>query len=118
MLGALFRWNGGIPVNRDRKNNVVNQIVEKFNNSNHLILGIAPEGTRSRVEKWKTGFYYIACKAKVPIVLLAVDFKHKKIGVVNSINPSGDIDKDMIFIQNQFKHLEGKIPENFNPKIR
>tara|TARA_B100001250_G_scaffold408319_1_gene430522 strand:- start:308 stop:823 length:516 start_codon:yes stop_codon:yes gene_type:complete len=118
VLGAFFKWNGGIPVCRDSTNNIVDQIVEEFNNTNHLVLGIAPEGTRSRVEKWKTGFYYIAHKAKVPILLVALDFKNKKIGVVNSLVTTGNIDKDMLFIQNQFKGLQGKIPERYNPVIR
>tara|TARA_B100001758_G_C18272480_1_gene537126 strand:- start:70 stop:621 length:552 start_codon:yes stop_codon:yes gene_type:complete len=118
VIGSLFKWNGGIPVFRDSKNNVVSQLVDRFNSTDSLILGIAPEGTRSRVKKWKTGFYYIAHQAKVPILLLAVDFKNKKIGVVDSINPSGDLDKDMIFIQEKFKYFQGKIPENYNPIIR
>jgi len=118
ILGFLLRWDGGIPVYRDSRKNVVDQIVEQFNNSDNFILGIAPEGTRSRVDRWKTGFYHIAYKAKVPIVLVAVDFKTKKIGIVNSIIPTGDIDKDMLFIQNQFKDLQGKIPENYNPIIK
>ena len=118
VLGAFFKWNGGIPVYRASRKNIVHQIVVRLNNTNHFILGIAPEGTRSRVEKWKTGFYHIAYKAKVPIVLLAMDFKNKKIGVINSFIPTGNIDKDMLFIQNQFKDLKGKIPENYNPVIR
>lgn len=118
VLGSFFKWNGGIPVCRDSKNNIVDELVERFNNTNHLILGIAPEGTRSKVDKWKTGFYYIAHKAKVPILLVALDFKNKKIGVINSLVTTGDIDKDMLFIQNQFKDLQGKIPERYNSVIR
>ncbi|MEC7863973.1 MAG: 1-acyl-sn-glycerol-3-phosphate acyltransferase, partial [Bacteroidota bacterium] len=90
VLGTLFKCNGGIPVYRNSKHNLVNQIVDRFNSSDNFRLGIAPEGTRSRVEKWKTGFYYIAHKANVPILLLAMDFKNKKIGVINSFIPTGD----------------------------
>ena len=118
VFGAFFKWDGGIPVDRDSKNNIVDQVVQRFNNSDNFILGIAPEGTRSRVEKWKTGFYHIAYKTNVPILLLAIDFKNKRIGVINSIVATGDIDKDMLFIQNQFKEVKGKIPENYNPIIR
>tara|TARA_B100001758_G_scaffold121463_1_gene104447 strand:+ start:866 stop:1417 length:552 start_codon:yes stop_codon:yes gene_type:complete len=118
ILGIFFKWNGGIPVYRDSKNNLVDQIVEQFNSSDNFILGITPEGTRSRVKKWKTGFYHIAFKANVPILLVAMDFKNKQVGVINSLIPTGDINKDMIFIQNQFKDIEGKIPENYNPLIR
>ena len=118
VLGTLLKWNGGIPVYRDSNTNIVEQLLERFDNTDNFILGIAPEGTRSRVERWKTGFYHIAFKASVPILLLAMDFKNKKIGVINSIIPTGDIDKDMFFIQNEFKDIEGKIPENYNPIIR
>ena len=69
------------------------------------------------MEKWKTGFYYIAHKAKVPILLLAMDFDNRKIGIINSLTTTGDIDKDMSFIQNQFKDIKGKIPKNYNPRI-
>jgi len=117
ILGTLFRLNGAMPVDRNSKNNLVDQIVEKFNISDSFMLGIAPEGTRSRVDKWKTGFYHIAYKSNVPILLLALDFKNKEIGIINSLIPTGDINKDMIFIQSQFKDVEGKIPENYNPVI-
>lgn len=118
VLGTILKWNGAIPVDRSYKKNVVDQIVEKFNNSDDFILGIAPEGTRSRVDKWKTGFYYIAYEAKVPIFLLGMDFKNKRIDIIDSIFPTGDIDKDMLFIQDKFKNIQGKIPENYNPIIR
>ena len=118
VIGTLFRWSGGIPVYRNTSNNLVDQIVSIFNNSDVFRLGIAPEGTRKRVSKWKTGFYYIAHKARVPIVMVALDFKHKKIGVVDSLIPTGDINKDMLIIQNYFKDSKGKKPENYNPIIR
>jgi len=115
VLGNLFKWNGGIPVYRDSNNDLVDQIVKRFNSSDTFRLGIAPEGTRSRVNKWKTGFYHIAFKAQVPILLVAMDFKNKKIGVINSLITTGDIDIDMAFIQNQFKDIEGRIPPNYTP---
>ena len=118
ILGALFRLNGGIPVYRDSNNNVVDQITNRFNESDELILGITPEGTRSRVEKWKMGFYHIANNSNVPILLLAMDFSNKKIGIINEIIPTGDIEKDIQFIQNQFKNIKGKIPANYNTIIR
>ena len=118
ILGALFRWNGGIPVYRDFNNNIVGQIINRFKESDELILGITPEGTRSKVEKWKMGFYHIAHNANVPILLLAMDFGNKEIGVINQIIPTGDIENDIQFIQNQFKNIKGKIPENYNAIIR
>ena len=118
ILGFLFKINGGIPVYRNSKNNLVNDIVNKFNNSNNFILAISPEGTRSRVETWKTGFYHIAIKSKVSIVLVAMDYKIKNVGVVDVIIPSGNIDSDLSVIENHFKNLTGKVPANYNPKIK
>lgn len=114
VIGSFFRWDGGIPVNRSSKNNIVDIMVARFNNTDSFILGIAPEGTRSRVDRWKTGFYHIAYMANVPIVLVGLDFKNKQVGVINSFMPKGDIDNDIIDIREQFKHIEGKIARNYN----
>lgn len=118
VIGTLFKRSGGIPVDRSSKSNIVNTMVARFNNVDRFILGIAPEGTRSKVERWKTGFYHIAYRANVPIILVALDFKNRKIGVINSLVPTGNIDDDMLFIQDQFKNIEGKKPENYNKIIR
>ncbi len=88
-----------------------------INSSNAIIIGIAPEGTRTKVEKWKTGFYHIAVKANVPILLLKMDYEKKEIGIMCEFNASGYFEKDMLFIQEQYKGVKGKIPENYNPEI-
>ena len=67
--------------------------------------------------RWKTGFYHIALKSNVPIVLCKLDFKNKEIGIFDKIYPSGDFEKDMKFIENSYKNVVGKITENYNPKI-
>ena len=118
VLGTLFKWNGGIPVYRKSQHNIVAQIVSIFNNTDELILGIAPEGTRKRVEKWKTGFYHIAHNSNIPILLMAMDYENKKVGIIDSITPTVDIEKDMLFIQEKYKDIKGCIPENYNPIIR
>ena len=117
VLSTFIKWNGGIPVYRNSKNNVVNQAVEMFKNSSQLNLGIAPEGTRNRVDKWKTGFYHIAVKANVPILLLKMDYEKKEIGIICKFKASGNFEKDMFFIQEKYKNIKGKIPEHFNPEI-
>jgi 1-acyl-sn-glycerol-3-phosphate acyltransferase len=117
VLGTLLKWNGGIPVYRRAKNNVVEQVVNRFNNTKQLHLGIAPEGTRAKVVKWKTGFYFIAEEAKVPLLLLGIDYKKKEIGIITEFMITGDFEKDMLFIQKQYTYVTGKIPENYNPKI-
>ena len=117
ILRSLIKWNGGIPVYRHSKNNVVDQITQIYNSTDKFILGISPEGTRRRVERWRTGFYHIAVKSEVPILLLKMDYEKKEIGIINEFHPSGDKDKDLLFIQNQYKNIKGKIPKNYNPKI-
>ena len=117
VVGQFFRWNGAIPVNRSLKNNMVDQITDMYNSSDELIVCLSPEGTRSRVDKWKTGFYYIACGAKIPIILLMIDYQQKEIGKLFQFYPSGNFEKDMSKIQELYQQVSGKIPKNYNPKI-
>ena len=117
IIGTLLKWNGGIAVYRNSNHNVVDQIVETYKSSDRVILGISPEGTRKRVKKWKTGFYHIASKANVPILLLKLDYKNKEIGIFNQFLPNGNFEKDMLFIQEQFANFQGKVPENYNSTI-
>jgi len=117
VLATFLKWNGGIPVYRKAKNNVVEQVVDMFENSTQLHLGIAPEGTRRKVAKWKTGFYHITSRAKVPLLLFAMDYKKKEVGVIAELMITGDFEKDMLLIQQQYANVTGKIPENYNPKI-
>ncbi len=116
-LSILIKWNGGIPVYRNSGKNTVDQVVEKMKAADNLILGIAPEGTRKRVVKWKTGFYYIAQKAQVPIVLLYMDYKKKEVGFFDVLYPSGDLQKDMAIIEDYYKGVIAENPDFFNPKI-
>ena len=117
VIGTIIKLNGGIPVFREAKNNVVEQVVDMFKNNTQLRLGIAPEGTRKKVVKWKTGFYYIAEKAQVPLLLLAMDYKKKEIGVITEFITTGDFEKDMLFIQQQYSNITGKNPKNYNLRI-
>lgn len=117
VLGFLLRINGGIPVYRHSKNNFVDQIIEMYRKKDKFILGISPEGTRRRVKKWKTGFYYIAKGANVPIFLLRVDYKNKEIGIINKMYVSDDFNKDMSFIQKHFEKSHAKKPNNYNQII-
>src|SRR5499426_3596018 len=110
--GFLFRWMGGLPVYRSASQNVVAQSVEMFRNSEKLILTIPPEGTRSKVSHWKTGFYYIALGAEVPISLGFIDYKRKVSGVGPTIYPTGDIEADMEAIRNFYANVTAKYPEN------
>jgi 1-acyl-sn-glycerol-3-phosphate acyltransferase len=85
-------------------------VVDLFNQNEKFVIGLSPEGTRKRVERLRTGFYHIAKKANVPIVMAGMDFKNKKITIAPPFYPTDDIDADMKFILNYFVDLQGKIP--------
>lgn len=110
-LGYYFRAMGGKPVDRDAKSNMVDQIVSLFKAENEFRLTLAPEGTRKKVESWKTGFYYIAKEANVPIIMFTLDFEHKRNVVSEPFYPTDDIEKDFEYIRNFYKGVLGKIPE-------
>jgi len=111
-LGSILKYLGGIPVDRGKDSNIVFQLTEKFDSSEYMALAIAPEGTRKKVTHWKKGFYYIAQKANVPIVVTYLDYKRKVVGIKKIIIPSGDIKADMIEIKNCYKDVTAKIPDN------
>ncbi len=112
-LGLIFKSIGGIPVNRGRKSSLVDQMAERFANSKRLQLAITPEGTRKANPEWKKGFYFIALKAQVPIVLIGVDYRTKTITATKAIMPSGDLEKEMREVKLYYKDFEGKNPKNF-----
>ncbi len=112
-LGLIFKSIGGIPVNRGRKSSLVDQMAERFANSKRFQLAITPEGTRKANPEWKKGFYFIALKAQVPIVLIGVDYRTKNITATKAIMPSGDLEKEMREVKLYYKDFEGKNPKNF-----
>ena len=106
--GPLMKWLGGIPIDRSRAHDFVRQAINAFDQSDELVIAVAPEGTRSPVEKWKTGFYHIAVGAKVPIVPGYFDYVNKELGFLESFFPGGDIDKDMLTIKAAYGTIQGK----------
>ncbi len=110
-FGFLSTWMGGIPVYRSASQNMVAQSVEMFRNSERLILAIPPEGTRGKVSHWKTGFYYIALGAEIPIAMAFIDYKRKASGVGPTIQPTGDIEADMEIIRNFYANVTAKYPD-------
>ncbi len=112
-LGLFFKAIGGIPVDRQRKTSLVDQMADRFARSTRFHLAITPEGTRKPNPEWKKGFYYIALKAQVPIVLIGIDYPSRTIVATRSLVPTGDIEKDMKEIKHHFKQFKGKNPENF-----
>jgi len=112
-LGPIFKGLGGIPVYRQKHMRMTDAMTQAAKDAPRFRLCITPEGTRSRVEEWKKGFYFIAQGASLPILLYGVDYERKLIQCTKTIIPSGDIEKDMTEIKNYFKDFKGKKPENF-----
>ena len=95
LAGPVMRWLGGIPVNRDKPGGLVGQMITAFGRQPELVLAIPPEGTRSRVSEWKTGFYYIAQRAGVPVLPVYVDGARKVVGIAPLFYPTGDLEGDL-----------------------
>jgi 1-acyl-sn-glycerol-3-phosphate acyltransferase len=109
-FGGLMRWAGGIPINRATSKNAVDQVVDAFNEHEHMALVIAPEGTRKKTKYWKTGFYYIALKANVPIVLVGLDYPRRVCMIGPHFMPSGDIQADFEIIKQFYADKVGRHP--------
>lgn len=107
-LDPVMRWFGGLPVNRSKSSNVVQFTIDAFRCHDHLIVAIAPEGTRSRVKEWKKGFYHIAYGAGVPICRGYFDYDRRVIGFGPTFNPTGDVEKDMVEIQAFYKNIKDR----------
>ncbi len=109
-LGGILRWFGGIPVNRSKRTNFVDATVNLFNKEESLAIMLAPEGTRAKVDKLKTGFYYIAQKAGIPILLVKFDYGPKIIHYGEVFWPTNDLEADMAYLKKYFKGVQGKYP--------
>ncbi|WP_298777583.1 1-acyl-sn-glycerol-3-phosphate acyltransferase [uncultured Polaribacter sp.] len=110
-FGFFFRGLGGTPVDRSQSNNLVDAIVQIFNSKDEFRLGLSPEGTRKKVDKWKTGFYYIAKGANVPIVMATLDFENKKLKISKPYYTTENKEKDFEFFYQFYKNVKGKKPE-------
>ncbi|WP_142786196.1 1-acyl-sn-glycerol-3-phosphate acyltransferase [Changchengzhania lutea] len=110
-LGLFFRAMGGAPINRQSNENKVEAIVEIFKSKEEFRMAMAPEGTRKRVEEWRTGFYYIAKEAQVPIIMVAFDFEHKENRISKPFYPTDNKEEDFKIMHNFFKGIKGKVTE-------
>ena len=108
----MLQWLGGAPVNRGSNSNTVDSIVEIFNNKKEFRLALSPEGTRKKVDRWKTGFYFVAKKAKVPIIPVSFDFSKKIVRIYAPFLVSDDMENDLKTLQSLYEGVIGKIPEN------
>ena len=110
-FGYYFRAVGGKSLDRTSGQNKVEAIAKLFNEEEEFRLTLAPEGTRKKVEKWKTGFYYIAKAAKVPIIMFTLDFKNKQNKISEPFYPTDNVEADFKFMKSFFKGVEGKVKE-------
>lgn len=117
-LGNILTQIGGIPVDRNKKTSVTDQMAVEFKKRAVFHLGITPEGTRSKRTKWKMGFYHIAIKANVPIQLAYIDYKKKEMGIKEVFMPTGNEQADLEHIRNYYKDVTAKHPENFHKDFR
>ncbi len=110
-FGFLFRWLGGYPVDRSQNKNMVEEVVKIFNSHDEFGIALTPEGTRVRVDKLKTGFYNIAKRANVPIVMVGLDFENKRAVLSPPFHTSENQQADVEHILKFFRPIKGKHPE-------
>lgn len=110
-FGWIFRSLGGFPVDRSKNNNFVDAVADLFKTHPDFSICITPEGTRTYVKEWKTGFYYIAQKAGIPVVMVGFNYAKKEVEVRPPFFLSGNIDKDIESIKSYYRQIPGKNPD-------
>lgn len=110
-LGWYLKWVGGAPIVRHKNSDTVATITDMFNSKEKFRLALSPEGTRKKVAEWKTGFYYIAKLAQVPIVMIAFDFRHKQIKISEPYFTTENKEADFKLYKSFFKGVVGKFPQ-------
>ena len=110
-LNLFMRYMGGYPVNRNSNSNTVDQIAKIYATNTEFRLALSPEGTRKKVIKWKSGFYFIAKKAKVPIICVSLNWIDKNVNFSQHYEISGDFEKDLKKLKSFFKGIKGKVAE-------
>ena len=114
-LGPLLRSLGGIPLDRGRAGSAVRQAVDMFEERDSFYFALAPEGTRTKMPGWKSGFYRIAEAANIPVYLGFLDFKHKRLGIGPRVDLSGDQEADLAIFRDFYGDVEGRWPEQTSP---
>ena len=109
--GIIFRWLGGYPVDRTKSTNFVDSVVKIFNEKEEFSVVISPEGTRKKVDKFKTGFYYIAKNAGIPLVLCKFDWEKKEVVFSDPMYATSDVEKDFENIYAYFRGIKGRNPQ-------
>jgi 1-acyl-sn-glycerol-3-phosphate acyltransferase len=110
-FGWIFKKLGGYPVDRSRNSNFVDAVTDLFRTNERFSICFTPEGTRSYAPKWKTGFYYIAVNAHIPIVMVGFDYSNKTVFVREPFYPTGNVEADMQYMISYYRSIKGKFPE-------
>ena len=118
VLAQLLSWMGVVPIDRGNKGSVLQSSIDKFKTGQPLFLGLSPEGTRNYTETWKTGFYYLALGAGVPILPVAMDYKTKEIRFLAVLYPTGDINADLPKIYAQYQGVIPRHPERLSQPLQ
>lgn len=123
VLAQFLRWAGVMPIDRSKKGSVLQANIDRLKSSEQLFIGLAPEGTRKYTEQWKTGFYYLAMGANVPIIPVALDYATKELRFLPVFYPTGDIDADLpkLYayyqgVQPKYYHHLSQPLQNITPK--
>lgn len=117
LLSTWFRWMGGEPVDRSARNGMIKAQAERMNAADWYWVGITPEASRSYRPHWKSGFYYLALEAKVPLTLVYLDYPNKTLGLTTHIHLTGDMEQDMAAIRAGFEGHQGLYPQNQAPIV-
>jgi len=112
-FGWLMTWLGCVPIDRSGSHDVVRTMADRFAQERRMVLAIPPEGTRSAVRIWKSGFYHIAAAAGVPIVVSVLDYGKKTVRLAAVLKPSGDYDADLALIRGHYADAIPKHPDKF-----
>lgn len=110
-FASLFKWLGGIPVDRSKNTNFVDAVIQLYNEHDELMTVIAPEGTRSKIQTLKSGFYFISKGANIPMILCKFDYENREVHFAKPLHPMENKEADFQFIRNHFKNVKGRNPE-------
>lgn len=114
-FGPILKKLGGIALDREHCHNTVSAIVKEFKKNKEFLFAISPEGTRASGKYWRSGFYYIAIKAEVPIVLAFLDYEKREGGFGKIIYPTGKVQEDLEEIKKFYDTIHAKHPKKFAP---
>lgn len=112
-VAGILRWLGGEPINRSASQGTVEVAIERFQQRPQWVFGVSPEGTRKRVEKWRSGYHRIALGAGVPIVPVTIDYSRKVLGMGVPFHPTPDVHADELILRRNFHREMARFPANF-----